>query len=87
MIGLKLANSRLQTECLIQCAKQLKNYCWEGVELIHFVHCIMVFIISQLWLTSHLRSTVVLLDTGTACTSTEITAGMPIMGLELTTPR
>ena len=35
-------------------------------------HCI--FIISQLWLTSHLRSTVVLLDTGTpgTCTSREI---------------
>ena len=33
-------------------------------------HCI--FIISQLWLTSHPRSTVVLLDTGTPGTSREI---------------
>ena len=31
-----------------------------------------IFIISQLWLTSHLRSTVVLLDTGTPVTSREI---------------
>ena len=31
-----------------------------------------IFIISQLWLTSHPRSTVVLLDTGTPDTSGEI---------------
>ena len=31
-----------------------------------------MFIISQLWLTSHPRSTVVLLDTGTPGTSKEI---------------
>ena len=31
-----------------------------------------IFIISQLWLTSHLRSTVILLDTGTPGTSREI---------------
>ena len=31
-----------------------------------------IFIISQLWLTSHLRSTVFLLDTGTPGTSREI---------------
>ena len=31
-----------------------------------------IFIISQLWLTSHRRSTVVLLDTGTPGTSSEI---------------
>ena len=31
-----------------------------------------IFIISQLWLTAHLRSTVVLLDTGTPGTSREI---------------
>ena len=31
-----------------------------------------MFIMSQLWLTSHLRSTVVLLDTGTPSTSREI---------------
>ena len=31
-----------------------------------------IFIISQLWLTSHPKSIVVLLDTGTPCTSREI---------------
>ena len=31
-----------------------------------------IFIISQLWLTSHPRSTVILLDTGTPGTSREI---------------
>ena len=31
-----------------------------------------IFIIAQLWLTSHLRSTVVLLDTGTPGTNREI---------------
>ena len=31
-----------------------------------------MFIISQLWLTSHSRSTVVLMDTGTPGTSREI---------------
>ena len=55
-------------------SKQLKSYCWEGVEsiqLVYFMHHCM-FIISQLWLTSDLRSTVVLLDTGTPGTSREI---------------
>ena len=53
-------------------ANQLKSYCWEGVKFIQLVHCIIMFIISQLWLTSHPRSTVVLLDTGTPGTSREI---------------
>ena len=34
--------------------------------------CIIIFTISQLWLTFHPRSTVVLLDTGTPGTSREI---------------
>ena len=33
-----------------------------------------IFIIAQLWLTSHPRSTVVLLDTGTPVTSREISS-------------
>ena len=36
------------------------------------MYCTIMFIISQLWLTSHLRSTVVLLDIGTPGTSREI---------------
>ena len=39
------------------------NHCW----VYHYI-----FIISQLWLTSHPRSTVVLLETGTPGTSREI---------------
>ena len=48
-----------------------------------------MFIISQLWLTSHLRSTMVLLDTGTPGNSREIhiedaddpTSSSPIIGI------
>ena len=47
----------------------------EEVDEMNFInndydHCI--FIIAQLWLTSHYRSTAVLLDTGTPGTSREI---------------
>ena len=52
-----------------------------------------IFIISQLWLTSHPRSTVVLLDSGTPGTSREIynedadrTRNPSMMGLKLATP-
>ena len=43
-------------------------------KLIQLVNCIInyTFIISSLWLTSHPRGTVVLLDTGTTDTSREI---------------
>ena len=41
-----------------------------------------IFTISQQWLTSHLRSTEVLLDTGTPGTSRKFTMRMPIMGLD-----
>ena len=44
-----------------------------------------VFIISQLWLTSHPRSTVVLLETGTPGASREIYSEDADMGLELAT--
>ena len=46
-----------------------------------------IFIIAQLWLTSHLRSTVVLLDTGTPGTSKEVYSEDADDGLELATPR
>ena len=49
----------------------------EGERLPHYV-----FIISQLWLTSHPRGTVVLLDTGITGTGREITVGMPMRRLE-----
>ena len=46
-----------------------------GKELSLSSHCVLhhyIFIISKLWLTSHPRSAVVLLDTGTPGTSREI---------------
>ena len=47
-----------------------------------------MFVISQLWLTSHPRSTVVLLDTGTPGTSREIySEDAEMMGLEVVTPQ
>ena len=46
-----------------------------------------IFIISQLWLISHPRSTVVLLDTGTPGSSREIYSEDAVMRLELATPR
>ena len=46
-----------------------------------------ILIISQLWLTSHPRSTVVLLGTGAPGTSREIYSKDADDGLELATPR
>ena len=45
-----------------------------------------IFIISQLWLTYHPRSTVVLLDTGTHGTSREIYSRMLMVRLEFASP-
>ena len=50
---------------VVPCAKFLCTLC--NKNLLHYI-----FIISQLWLTSHPRSTVDLLDTGTPGTSREI---------------
>ena len=74
MVRLELATPGLQTQCSSHWAIQLKSYCWEGSGFIQLVYCIIIllFIISQLWLTSHPRSTVVPLDTGTPGTSREI---------------
>ena len=87
IVSLELATPRLQTQCSSHWAtgaqKLLVGRSWVyPVVVLH--HCI--FIISQLWLTSHPRSTVVLLDTGTPCTSREIYVRMPIVSLELATP-
>ena len=47
-----------------------QNHADDGTRTLSVSH--HIFIISQLWLTSHPRSTVVLLDTGTPGTSREI---------------
>ena len=51
-----------------------------------FNYIIIYFITSQLSLTSHQRSTVALLDTGTPGNSREFTERMPMVGLKLATP-
>ena len=48
---------------------------------------IYIYIISRLWLTSHPRSTVVILDTGTPATSREIYSDYADGETELATPR
>ena len=42
MMGVELATPRLQTECSSHWAIQLKSYCWEGVEFIQLVWCIII---------------------------------------------
>ena len=73
MVSLELATPGLQTQCSSHWAtgaqKLLLGRSWVyPVGVLHHY----IFIISQLWLTSHPRSTVVLLDTGTPGTSREI---------------
>ena len=64
-VRLELATPGLQTQCSSHWAIQLKSRSWVyPVGVLHHY----IFIISQLWLTSHPRSTVVLLDTETSFT-------------------
>ena len=44
MMGLELATSGLQTECSAHWAMWLKSYCWEGVEFIQLVYCIIIIL-------------------------------------------
>ena len=44
MMGLELATPRLQTEYSSHWAVQLKSYCWEGVEFIQLVYCIIIIL-------------------------------------------
>ena len=41
MMGRELATPHLLTECSSHWAKQLKSYCWKGVEFIQLVYCII----------------------------------------------
>ena len=86
-----VARQNLLTYLVFQLVARIQLSAWDKVRF-HYI-----FTISQLWLTSHLRSTVVLLDTGTPGTSREIyiedaddgtrTHNPSMMELELTTPR
>ena len=44
MMGLELATPRLQTECSSHWAIQLKSYCWEWVEFIKLLYCIIIIL-------------------------------------------
>ena len=44
MVRLELATPRLQTQCSSHWAIQLKSYCWEGVQFIQLVYCIIIYL-------------------------------------------
>ena len=44
MVRLELATRGLQTQCSSHWAIHLKSYCWEGVEFIHLVYCIIIYL-------------------------------------------
>ena len=73
MVRPELATPGLQTQCSSHWAIQLKMFLlrWSWIYPVSVLHH-YIFIISQRWLVSHPRSTVVLLYTGTPCTSREI---------------
>ena len=43
-VRLELATPGLQTQCFSHWAIQLKSYCWEGVEFIQLVYCIIIYL-------------------------------------------
>ena len=43
-VRLELATPGLQTQCSSDWAIQLKSYCWEGVEFIQLVYCIIIYL-------------------------------------------
>ena len=44
MVRLELATPGLQTQCSSHWTIQLKSYCWEGVEFIQLVYCIIIYL-------------------------------------------
>ena len=44
VVRLELATPGLQTQCSSHWATQLKSYCWEGVEFIQLVYCIIIYL-------------------------------------------
>ena len=88
MMGLELATPRLQTECSSHWAIQLKSCCWEGVEFIQLMYCIII-ILSFLdcdWLL--IREVQWFYWTQELMVPVEkFSVRMPMMGLKLATPR
>ena len=48
-VRLELATPGLQTQCSSHWAIQLKSYCWEGVEFIQLVYCIIIYLSFLNW--------------------------------------
>ena len=44
VMGFELATPRLYTGCSSYWAKQLKSCCWEGVEFVQLVNCIIIYL-------------------------------------------
>ena len=87
MLRLQLATPRLQTQCSSHWAIQLKSYCWEGVEFIQLVYCIIIYLSSLncAWLL--IRDVQCLYWTQKLLLPTEkFTLIMPMIRLELATP-
>ena len=87
MVMIELATPRLQTQCPSHRAIQLKMFLlgrsWVyPVGVLHHY----IFMISQLWLTSHPRSTVVLLEQELLVPAEKFTVRMPMVRAELATP-
>ena len=51
-VRLELATPGLQTQCSSHWAIQLKSYCWEGVEFIQLVYCIIIMMQYTNWINS-----------------------------------
>ena len=87
MVRLELATPRFQTQCSRHSAIQLKRYCWEGVEVIQLVYCLIIYLSFLNYVSLiYSRSTVVLLDKGTTCTSREIYNEDPMVRLKHAKP-
>ena len=76
MVRLELSTSRLETKFSSHWPKQLKSYCWEGVEFMQLVYCVIIYLsfLNCGWLLI-----LVQLDPGTPGTSKEITVMMPML--------
>ena len=86
-VRLELATPGLQTQCSSHWAIQLKSYCWEGVEFIQLVYCIIIYLsfLNCDWLL--IREVQWFYWTQELLVPVEkFTVRMPMVSLELATP-
>ena len=84
----ELATPLLQTECSCHWAIQLKSYCWEEVEFIQLVYCIIIilsFLNCDWALIREVRSLCWIQEL--MVPAENFSVRMPMMGLEPATPR